>query len=82
MFRNKGGATLELLQPHPELSYMTDTNTLQALLMAAGMATAGGVIFEEPASIDSISALQAPKTSLAQYAAKFDLQLLFAGRKQ
>jgi hypothetical protein len=61
---------------------MTDTNTLQALLMAAGMATAGGVIFDEPASINAISAVQAPETSLARYAVKFDLQFLFAGGKQ
>jgi len=50
--------------------------------MAAGMATAGGVIFDEPASINAISAVQAPETSLARYAVKFGLQFLFAESKQ
>jgi len=50
--------------------------------MAAGMATAGGVIFDEPASINAISTVQAPETSLARYAVKFGLQFLLAESKQ
>jgi hypothetical protein len=30
---------------------MTDPTTLQALLMAAGMATAGGIFLDEPATL-------------------------------
>lgn len=61
---------------------MTDTTTLQALLMAAGMATASGLIFDEPASEDLFLGVMAADTNPARYVAKFGLQLLFGKGKQ
>lgn len=61
---------------------MTDTNTLQALIIAAGMATAGGITFDEPASKYATSGASEPDTSLTRCVVKFGLQSLFSGRKQ
>lgn len=50
--------------------------------MAAGMATASGLIFDEPASEDLFLGVMAADTNPARYVAKFGLQLLFGKGKQ
>ena len=51
---------------------MTDSNTLQALILAAGMATAGGLIFEDPVPVDVNSGVQVPKIILDLLAVRLD----------
>ena len=64
------------------LNCMTDTNTLQALLMAAGMATAGGVIVDELASKVPRSGVRPPDTDQAQKIVKTAFQFWSSGRKR